>query len=461
MTFWGNLNKLLTDELTQCREEGKEVPADFQLQLINEGTNSSKLLQLYDEMRSWPLRSDFPYEEPETLEKIKQARPAAPIHLPQSQDLNIDRFYGAWLGRSVGIALGLPLERSPFTKGTEDVPGWKHIQRWFQGADAYPIQSYVPEQSRALAEYGFDIRRDAFPQLAYRETIRFMPTDDDIRYTILGTVLMEQKGIHFTTADVGNQWLEYLTFGQVFTAEAQAYSNYIQVLQHIMNSTDDLSEADFDWVRNHLNPYREWIGAQIRVDGYAYAAAGNPRLAAELAYRDASFSHVKNGVYAAMFYAAMIAAAFVEQDLHKIVDIGLGEIPANCRLTEAAKLAVKLADSSTSQLELVDRIWQAFNHYHDVHAINNAALVTAALIFSKGDFEAGVTTVVLGGWDTDCNGATVGSILGARNGASQIPSHWKEPLNDTLFANIQGFDPISIQACAERSRQLALNWSAK
>jgi hypothetical protein len=51
---------------------------------------------------------------------------------------------------------------------------------------------------------------------------------------------------------------------------------------------------------------------EICADGLAYGAAGNPELAAELAWRDASFSHVKNGIYGKMYAAAMISAAFVE-----------------------------------------------------------------------------------------------------------------------------------------------------
>src|SRR5690606_37496997 len=149
-------------------------------------------------------------------------------------------------------------------------------------------------------------------------------------------------------------------------------------------------------------------GAQIRVDGYTYGVAGRPGLAAELAWRDASFSHVKNGIYGAMFVAAMLAQAFVEKDPEKLVEIGLSHIPARSRLAEDIKKAVGIARKHTDQVELVAEIFDAFNHYSPVHTNNNAALVAAALIHGAGDFEKAVTTAVLGGWDTDCNGATVG-----------------------------------------------------
>lgn len=157
-----------------------------------------------------------------------------------------------------------------------------------------------------------------------------------------------------------------------------------------------------------------------------------------------------------MFVAAMIAAAFVESDAERIIEIGLSEIPANCRLAQDIHKAVEIAQSTEDQLILVEKIWNAFNHYDPVHTNNNAALVAASLIFAKGDFNKAISTSVLGGWDTDCNGATVGSIMGASLGAKHLPSHWVEPLHDTLYSAVIGFHPITISECARRSHEVYL-----
>lgn len=86
-----------------------------------------------------------------------------------------------------------------------------------------------------------------------------------------------------------------------------------------------------------------------------------------------------------------------------------------------------------------------------VHTINNAALVTVALLFSGGDFEKAITTAVLVDWDTDCNGAIVGSIVGVMTGAKRLPNSWIDPLQDTLYAEFVNFHPIAISTCTEPS----------
>ena len=55
------------------------------------------------------------------------------------------------------------------------------------------------------------------------------------------------------------------------------------------------------------------------------------------------------------------------------------------------------------------------------------------------------------GFDTDCNGATVGSILGMANGIGAIPDDWKKPINDRIHTSIFGVGTVSISQCVEKT----------
>ena len=448
MAGWTTLEKLLKGEIIQREEEGCDVTG-FAKRLEEAAGDNGRLNRLYDELMELKPGEDFPFEEPDSLEEIRACQPKAEPWKPAAGEIDYDFFYGAWLGRCCGCALGKPLETGVFMSGKDGIPGWKLAYEWSRQAGQYPVKTYTPIASPAGSVYG--IETVDYGRKSTLENIEYMETDDDIRYTVLGLKLMEEKGTDFTTLDVGHFWLANLPYEMVCTAEKQAYLNLCQEYDLLKEGKE---EEFIQWVRSYRNPYREWIGAQIRVDGYAYGAAGNPGLAAELAFKDASLSHVKNGIYGAMFCSAMIAAAFTEKDNRKIIEAGLSQIPVNSRLAADIKTAVRIAESAKSQLELLEKIWNEFAHYNAVHTNNNAALCAAAILFAGDDFETAITTAVLGGWDTDCNGATVGSVMGAKLGAGKIPERWKAPLHDTLYSAVPGFHPIAISECAKRSQDV-------
>ena len=99
-------------------------------------------------------------------------------------------------------------------------------------------------------------------------------------------------------------------------------------------------------------------------------------------------------------------------------------------------------------------MYEKFGGYHWVHAVNNAALVAAALLYGAGDYERSICNVVMGGWDTDSNGATVGSIVGTLNGASALQDKWTAPLKDRTRSSMKGFDNASFTDLAARTVRL-------
>jgi ADP-ribosylglycohydrolase len=82
-------------------------------------------------------------------------------------------------------------------------------------------------------------------------------------------------------------------------------------------------------------------------------------------------------------------------------------------------------------------------------------VAAAAPLWGAGDFTRTIGLAVEGRWDTDCNGATAGSIFGVMFGARAIPSHWVDPLQDRIRSAIVGFDDSRISDLVERTLALA------
>jgi ADP-ribosylglycohydrolase len=269
-----------------------------------------------------------------------------------------------------------------------------------------------------------------------------MPRDDDMDYVIIGLLALEKRGIKTSARTIANTWVDRLPFNVVYTAEECAYRNFVNSIWPPLSGT-------------HRNPFREWIGAQIRADVFGYVTPGLPEIGAKLAFNDASISHDKNGIYGEMFVAAMLSAAFKLESVKEIINAGLAEIPENCRLAEAVRDTMHWCETLPTWELVWERINESVGHYHAVHTINNAALVVMGLFFGENDFEKGIVCTVRGGWDTDCTGATVGSILGLRLGAKNLPSKWISPLNDRLKSVVRDENDNKISELAKRTLSVA------
>ena len=167
-----------------------------------------------------------------------------------------------------------------------------------------------------------------------------------------------------------------------------------------------------------------------------------------MAWEDARLSHTANGVYAAMFMAAAHAASLWASSPSECAEVGLSVVPPQSRLGEALRFARDLEGEWEVR---VDALYECYGHYHWVHAINNTALVAAAL-HAFDDFSSAIGGVVQGGWDTDTNGAAVGSIFGA---LGPIEDRWSAPLHGRFATSLPSFDGISLDELVARTLAVA------
>ncbi|MFF4019064.1 ADP-ribosylglycohydrolase family protein [Streptomyces sp. NPDC001843] len=342
-----------------------------------------------------------------------------------------DRILGGWVGRIAGNMLGKPVEQG-------EVWTRERIDRYLRQAAALPLTDYLPEP--ADESDGLALRPEW--RQCVRGRIDGSCRDDDVDYAILGLHLLETHGFDFSTEQVGDLWLLRLPYLQTFTAERAAYRNLADGLKPPLTAT-------------HHNPYQEWIGALIRADVYGWTSPGAPRRAAALARRDAVLSHTGNGVYGAMFAAALISAAFAAPTVRHALDTALTVVPASCRLARTVRRVATLHETGMTWEDTLATVCEETAGLGWIHTVPNAAVLTAGLLYGDGDFTRTIALTVRGGLDTDSNGATAGSVAGVLNGAAAIPAQWKDPLRDTVRSAVFGFDGVRISALAERTLRLA------
>jgi len=426
--------ELILLECAQLQQEGYSLSSleSHMDDLHTEGKPKKRSLRaIQKSMEQLPLQPDYDFDEPNEWSAIQAAMPASlPLEDSLAMTALYDKIYGGWLGRAIGCTLGRPLELGF---------NFDEIEGYLRSGNAFPLNDYVPEilpypRLDALSPY-YDL--DHVRQFL-RGHIRYAPRDDDLDYAILNLIVLEKYGQNFRTEDLAKTWLSYLTFDSVYTAERIAYANLVRQFQPPDTAV-------------YKNPFREFIGAQIRADLFGYTAPGQPLTAAFCAWKDARLSHVKNGLYGAMMVAAMVSTAFVSADISTLIASGLAVLPSKSRMQSVIRLVLDLHAKGIEYREILRRVDEKLVGYDPVHVLPNAARVVLALLVGQGDFETSLVFAATAGLDTDSNAATVGSIVGVLQGSEQIPEKWRTPLNDTLHSWVREHHINSISDLANRT----------
>jgi ADP-ribosylglycohydrolase len=431
---------LVERELKQRDESGFDVSVvQAELDALGGDVGDRRARMFLEQLAGLPMSAGWPHVEPSGRDEIEAELPAvhAKLERPIGTAELRDRIEAAWLGRCAGNCLGKPVEN-----GDHWTPG--RLRAYLELSGNYPIRDYVRRLDPMPDGFVF---HPSWTQ-ATKGRITAVPRDDDLDYTLLGLHVLETRGFGFSTADVAAEWLLRLPYHLTYTAERVTYRNLVNGVQPELAGLVD-------------NPYREWIGAQIRGDIFGYVCAGRPREAALMAYPDAALSHVGNGIYGEMWVAALVAAAFTAHSLRAAVEESINHVPQRSRLAEALRWAVHVHDTKVDWEDALTRLRERYGHYHWVHTINNAAVCVLGLLYAEDDYTSAIGRTVQAGLDTDSNGATVGSVAGAFVRRGGLPRHWTTPFADTLRSGLYGFDRSSIRDVADRTFALARTYASR
>ncbi|MGY5343339.1 ADP-ribosylglycohydrolase family protein [Paenibacillus glucanolyticus] len=377
-----------------------------------------------EKLQGLPVDGKLASQEPNDLRGIQQLRTNGPRRMWKTfnQSEYKDKLEGAMLARFAGCTLGAPVELWE----VDEMKSWAEYI-----GDAFPPRSYWTRiKNPNHRRYG----KSTFYEYTL-EGMSGVPVDDDITYTILGLLIAEEHGIHFTTEDVGKSWVKYLPLA--CTAEEVA-------LRNLRAGKTAMEAASLE------NPYCQWIGADIRSDPWAYIAPGFPSKAAEYAYRDAYLSHRRNGIYGEMFFSAAQAAAFAVDHPVDALRTGLTEIPSECSLYKDIEWALAIGGDIRNYTEAREAVNKRFQGMSPVHTNNNACLTVFGLMIGGTDVSKVISETVAMGLDNDCTAATAGSIVGAIVGKEGVPAHWHAPFHDTVKTYMIGAENFKISDLVER-----------
>jgi len=283
-----------------------------------------------------------------------------------------DKVFACWLGKNIGGTLGAPYECR------------KELQH---------LTFYDPLPSKSAPNDDLDL------QLAWLKCL-------------------EDRGVDITCGDLADYWVKFLS--------AYPWNEYGFCRRNLGRGLRPPISGCFE------NYYIDEMGSPIRSEIWACAAPGDPQLAAALAWHDAVLDHAGGeGVHGEMFWAALESAAFVVGEPKTLIQIGLAMIPIWSRISRVVRDVVWCHDNGVAWEDCRERILRSFGHHNPCHAPQNHGFTILGWLYGA-DFGDKLCKAVNCGFDTDCTGATLGSVLGLLGGTAGIPERWRAPVGEAI-----------------------------
>jgi ADP-ribosylglycohydrolase len=285
-----------------------------------------------------------------------------------------DKVYGCWIGKSIGGTLGAPFEGKPEMPDVHD----------------FTTPSGKP-----------------FP-------------NDDLDLQLIWLKALEDRGpLGVNEQVIGEYWLNYIPphWNEYGLGKSNMKTGLLPPLSG-----------------DHENIWRNSNGAWIRSEIWACCAPGCPEIATKYAWFDACVDHgTGEGTYAELFTSSVESAAFVEPNRDKLIEIGLSYIPKDCRVARSIGIVM---DGYARGLDWKETRRLVVEDSEDLgwfQAPANVAFVIIGWLYGEGDYKKSLLIAVGCGDDTDCTGATLGSILGIIGGAAKLPSDWRGHVGDDII----------------------------
>lgn len=281
-----------------------------------------------------------------------------------------DRLYAGWLSQLIGAAIGTMVEG-------------------YTSENLYRTYGEVTDYLRRPGTY-----------------------NDDITFELAFLRAFSEKGYEVTSREIALAWIELIPSG--WSAEEIALRNIRMGIFPPMSGRYD-------------NPYNEWIGAQMRGGICGMAAPGDAYQAARLAWLDGEVSHANNGILGEVFNAVLTSLAFVDEDVHHLVETAISLIPKDSEYYSVICFAYDCCRTYEDWHDALAACEQRYRKYNWIHAYPNACCEIFALWYGGGDYEETLKIITMCGYDVDCNAAMIMPVLAIQKGMRIIPERLIHP----------------------------------
>ena len=302
----------------------------------------------------------------------------------------LDQIKGGWAGQAIGCTYGGPTEfrfQSTFIPDYQPIPWSKDALKWcFENApglydDIYMDLTFV----EVLEKEGLDAPPGTFAERFANAGYTLWHANQMARYNILNGLAPPRSG----------HWLN--------------------------------------------NPHADDIDFQIEADFAGLMSPGMPNAAAVICDRVGHIMNYGDGYYGGVYVAAMYSLAFVESDVHRIVEEALRMIPPESLYAQTIRTVIeghrenpidwketwfRVQKKWGEDIGCPEGVFSPFN----IDAKINSAWVVLGLLYGDGDFGKTIDISARAGDDSDCNPATAGGILGTMIGYGKIPESWGQGL---------------------------------
>ncbi|MBW8002131.1 MAG: ADP-ribosylglycohydrolase family protein [Planctomycetes bacterium] len=326
----------------------------------------------------------------------------------------IDKVKAGWVGQMAGVGWGGPTE----FKYCEEIIPENKMPKWY------------PEM---INQFGQD---DIYVEMTFLRTLELYGFD----------VSIEQAGIDFANSGY-----------QLWHANLAARDNLRKGI-----APPDSSHPNF-------SSHSDDIDYQIEADFSGLIAPAMPNLVIALGEKFGRLMNYGDGLYAGQFVGAMYAEAFFENDIEKIIHVGLKAIPKDSQyyecVTDVLQWYKQYPDNWQKTWQLIDSKYQKNPDYRrfacdgptnkcNIDVKINGAYIVMGMLYGNRDLDKTIIIATRGGHDSDCNPANAAGILFTTIGFNNLPERFTSAIDpEGKFSHTPYNFPMLIKVCEKLARQ--------